>query len=159
MARRWWALVGVGVLGAVGCGGARFVQVDTQRAVVAVPDNSNCWPNYYRDQVDKMLAKRYPQGYVIEEEGEHVVGQRQFTDTHTDRRGEPAVAFTTKQGNGRSDDVVTTAFSVGESSERVHQTTTVHDIKEWRVVARAKDAPPLPGPPPGLPPQPVPVAP
>lgn len=175
MVLRSWALVGVGLLvtlGLTGCGGARFVQVDSQRAVVAVPDNSNSWPCYYRDQVDKMLAQRYPQGYVIEDEGEQVVGQRKFTDTQTDRRADPSVAFTTRQRNGRSDDVVTTAFTNGESTEVVRRTTTVQDIKEWRITVRAKDAPaavpnhpPAPpvgtvapvAPPPGLPPAPVPV--
>ena len=47
---------------AAGCASPRFVEVNRETAVVALPSNTNTWPCYYRDKAAKMLQERFPGG-------------------------------------------------------------------------------------------------
>jgi hypothetical protein len=139
-----------------GCGSARLIHGTPDGGVVAIPSNSNYWPMKYRDEAEKLMAKRCPNGYVVVEEGEVVVGKKASTSEAIDRTGPGKDA-------SRQTDVTT-----------VSRVTTVRDETEYRITFHARDArpagrpepvlrqvstlPPPPPPPPGLPPQPVPIA-
>src|SRR5262245_38280140 len=62
------------VLGLGGCMSARFVSVGSDGGVVAVPDNSNGFPFYYRNQADKLIKERFPHGYTVVQEEEVATG-------------------------------------------------------------------------------------
>jgi hypothetical protein len=129
-----------------GCAGPRFVNMDASGGVVAIPSNSNCWPNYYRDEAIKMIASRCPDGYVIDQEHEVVVGS------------------TTRQyggAEGQTNGPLASVVGVTKTETRA--------LKEWQITFHRKPTPqpvalqvpppaaPAPAPPPGLPPRPIPI--
>jgi hypothetical protein len=142
------------VLAAVtGCGTtARIVHSSPEGGVVAIPSNSNYWPLKYRDEAEKLMAQRCPNGYEIVQEGEVVVGKTATTSENVDRR------------------------SPTNSKYKVEKTTTstthvVSDQTEYRITFRAVQPRPdvvptsavvplTPGAPAHatLPPRPVPVS-
>jgi hypothetical protein len=61
-------------VGLCGCNSARLVTVSGQGGVVAIPNNSNCWPMYHRDKAIALIEHQCPQGYVIDREEEVAVG-------------------------------------------------------------------------------------
>ncbi len=71
-------VVVLALLGACGCAGPRFVSIGPEGGTLAMPANTP----YYHDQAVKMLAEKYPNGYVIDHEGEVVVGQVTTNDTN-----------------------------------------------------------------------------
>ncbi len=71
-------VVVLALFGACGCAGPRFVSIGPEGGTLALPSNTP----YYHDQAVKMLAEKYPNGYVIDHEGEVVVGQVTTNDTN-----------------------------------------------------------------------------
>jgi hypothetical protein len=59
------------LVGACGCVSPRFVSVGPEGGTIAMPSNSS----YYRREAFKLLDEKYPGGYVIDHEGEVVIGQ------------------------------------------------------------------------------------
>src|SRR5258708_4542779 len=105
-----------------GCGHARYVTLDANGGVVAIPTNTDEWPCHYRVKAEEMMKMKCPQGYVIEREEEVVVGTTRQTDTHTDTTGHPLLA----------------ALQVAPITEKTQETTSYHDQSEWRIWFRAK---------------------
>jgi hypothetical protein len=65
-------------LGLSGCTtGARYVTTTSTCGIVAIPSNSDKWPNYYRKQAEELLQAKCPDGYVIELEEEFIPGANQ----------------------------------------------------------------------------------
>lgn len=128
MFRRWAVLCLPVVLG-MGCTSARIVERDplAKRAVVAIPDNTNSWPSRHRRRAEEMMAKEFPNGYVIEREQEVVTNQITHTNSNTERHGVPVLS----------------AVGLGPTFEDRATTTSTTDVKEWRIWFRAKDAPPI----------------
>ena len=133
----------VAALFLAGCASSpRFVHQDANSAVVAMPHDSNCWPSYYRDNADKMLRARFPQGYVVEKEEEFVTG----VSTHTTGQSRTEEAPTlmlgggSRNGNGNSSSrsFGGIAVPVGETRQRVTSDTTTSNQTEWRMYVRAK---------------------
>ncbi len=130
---------------ASGCAGARLVQGTADGGVVAIPSNSNSWPQRYRESAEKLMAERCPNGYDIVEEKEVVVGQMAAINEY---------AMRGPNGSGGALDSVPVT------------TATVRDQKEYQITFRARSAAPspprsaptAPPPPPGLPARPVPIA-
>jgi hypothetical protein len=131
-----------------GCGSARLIHATPDGGVVAIPSNSNTWPMKYRDEAEKLMARRCPNGYDIVDEGEVVVGKKSTTNEAIDRTGPK------NSGSGQSDQTT------------ISKVTTVSDQTEYRITFRSRDArrvpvlrqvSTLPPVPPGLPPQPVPI--
>ena len=60
----------------VGCQTARYVRKDGAYGEVAIPNNSNSWPHYNRDQATKLMAEHFPEGYEVDVEEESVIGQK-----------------------------------------------------------------------------------
>jgi hypothetical protein len=109
---------------ATGCGStARLVNGTPDGGVVAIPSNSNYWPMKYRDDADKMMAQRCPNGYEIVSEGEVVVGQTATTNENVDHR-------TPTNSNSR--------YRVDQTTTQM--TTTTSDKTEYRITFRAKPA-------------------
>jgi hypothetical protein len=64
------------VSGCAGGGSARMIQSTRDGGIVAIPSNSNSWPNNYRDHAERLMAMKCPEGYEIVSEQEVVVGQK-----------------------------------------------------------------------------------
>jgi hypothetical protein len=65
-------------LGLAGCAtGARYVTATSTCGIVAIPSNTDKWPNYYRKQAEDLLQAKCPDGYVIEREEEFIPGANQ----------------------------------------------------------------------------------
>jgi hypothetical protein len=110
------------VLGLTGCGNARLVTVERNGGVVAIPDNSNAWPSYYRDKATALMRDKCPQGYVIDREEEVVVGTTVNTNTRTESTPPPTVSL---------GGVV--AIAQGPGQDRTETATSYHDQTEWRI--------------------------
>jgi hypothetical protein len=114
------------VLAAVtGCGStARLVHSTPDGGVVAIPSNSNYWPLRYRDEAEKLMAQRCPNGYEIVEEKEVVTGKTATTNENVDRR--------TPTTNSRG------------TTERTTTSTThsVSDKTEYRITFRSRESKP-----------------
>jgi hypothetical protein len=59
-----------------GCASARYVERHSDSGVVAIPENSNHWPTYYRQAALDLIEKHVGPHYEILEEREVVVGQQ-----------------------------------------------------------------------------------
>jgi hypothetical protein len=105
------AAVLLALLGACGCASPRFVSVGPEGGTIAMPSNST----YFHNQALKMLDEKYPNGYVIDHEGEVVVGQ-----------------VTTRE---------TTSHEVAFGRE-VDRRTVVHDKTEWQITFHPKGVTP-----------------
>jgi hypothetical protein len=126
------ALMGVPSLS--GCANARYLQVDQNTGVVAMPANTNCWPTYYRDHAEALIRQQCPGGYEVVHEEESVVGQVAHTHTDSETRPPPTVNL---------GGVVGVAVPLGNTEERTRETTNFENVTEWRIYYRAKQ----PGPP------------
>ena len=95
-AMRWRAaflLLGlIGPASLTGCANARYLQVDHDTGVIAMPENTNCWPTYYRDHALALMRQQCPNGYEVVHEEESVVGQVAHTHTETESRPPPRSA-------------------------------------------------------------------
>jgi hypothetical protein len=83
----------VGTLALSGCAtGARCVTATSTCGIVAIPSNTDLWPNYYRKQAEDLLQAKCPDGYVIEREEEFVPGANR-TRHKSDGSAEPPGFF------------------------------------------------------------------
>jgi hypothetical protein len=143
------ALIGFAAL--TGCANARYVKTDQGSGVVAMPANTNCWPNYYRDHAEALIRQKCPSGYEVVYEEEAVVGQTANTHTETETTPSPTLNLggvktdTNRQGDNEhgSGAFAGVAVPLGDTKEKSHQTTDYQNITEWRIYYRAKS----PGPP------------
>lgn len=124
--RAWLAVLTLASLGLAGCNSARFVHVDQNGGIVAIPSNSNAWPYYHRDKAEALIRKKCPNGYEIVGENEVVTGQTSHTDTQTDTQQAPALA------------VGGLAVPLGQTQQNTQQTTRYTDVTEWRIEYRRK---------------------
>jgi len=70
-----WVLLG-GLLAGLGCHStARYVRKEPDGGVVAIPTNTNHWPNYHRDEADRLMRLVCPNGYTILEEKEVAIAE------------------------------------------------------------------------------------
>jgi hypothetical protein len=117
-----------------GCAGPRFMEVDTSGGVLAMPDNTNSWPCYYRDSADKMLKSRFPNGYTIVKEEEVVVGVSSQTTGQTQTERPPSMVV---GGSSKPGGFAGVAVPLGQTRQTHEETTTYHAQTEWRMVVRA----------------------
>lgn len=78
VSQRWISLLlAVGVIANLsGCATARYVERHADGGVVAIPENSNHWPTYYRQAALDLITQHVGPHYEILEEREVVVGQQ-----------------------------------------------------------------------------------
>ena len=145
------ALIGLASL--TGCANARYVQVDQDTGVVAMPANTNCWPNYYRDHAETLMRQKCPNGYEVVGEEEAVVGQVAHTHTDTETSHSPTLNLggvqsdTNKEGKSEHGSAAFAGLAVplGKTEETSRQTTNYQNVTEWRIYYRAKSlGPPAP---------------
>lgn len=55
----------LGLIGNVGCSQVRLIRGTPDGGVISIPNNSNQWPTFYRNQAESLMQKKCPQGYVI----------------------------------------------------------------------------------------------
>ena len=70
------------LISSFGCAGmreARYVYQDGEYGVVGIPENTNIWPDYYRDQAEVLMRSHFPEGHEIVRAEEVVEGQRTTT--------------------------------------------------------------------------------
>jgi hypothetical protein len=139
--------VAAGLLGLVGCTSARYVQVTRDGGIVAIPENTNVWPTYYRDKAMALIQEKCPDGYEIVWEEEAVTGTVAHTNAYTDTREAPALVFggaegaaertPRKKGPGErerySESFGGVAIPLGETEQTTRQTTTYRNITEWHI--------------------------
>lgn len=113
-----------------GCGGARYVSVEDSGGIVAIPRNTDTWPEHYRAKADELMLKKCPQGYVIDHEEEVVTGTTQRTHTNTNTTGDPTLA----------------ALHIAPVKHETEQSTDYVNHTEWRIWFHAKGATPPPAP-------------
>ena len=116
------------VTGLSGCtSGARFVNDDksARSGVVAIPDNSNVWPTYYRDSAYQLIREQYPafnpQTDIVSQ-GEVKVGEI----TQNNQSTEKGFLGDNKPIKGEIDRTVTS--------------TSTSDKLEWRIQYRLPQA-------------------
>lgn len=49
----------------IGCAQVRLVRDTPDGGIVAIPNNSNQWPSYYRNRAKRLMQRKCPEGYVI----------------------------------------------------------------------------------------------
>lgn len=139
-------LLALGPAVLAGCSSARYVYVDKEGGVVAIPRNSNAWPGYHRDRAEELIRRRCPGGYEIVKEEEVVTGQVVRTDSLTDVHEAPAVvvggvegqAVTRDKRAAYSETFSNVAVPLGPTQQLTRQTTQASDVTEWRIYYRAK---------------------
>jgi hypothetical protein len=120
-----WARIGLlslplALVGLTGCGGARMVQSTPTGGVVTIPSNTDAWPFHYRQEAEKLMAQKCPQGYTIDHEEEVVVGQQTMNQQST---------------NTQTQDLINRKqLPVGSvtSTDTTH-TTTTQNLTEYRI--------------------------
>lgn len=113
------------VLFAVGCAGpARYVTKQGAEGVVSVPDDSNRWPHYYRNQAVDLIQKHVGGDYEIVKEEQVVTGQVTKNDQHIDREEQPHIIPW-----------------MAKETQRVQNTATTTDVTEWRITYRKRTGP------------------
>jgi len=128
----------------VGCASsARLVKWDQDGGIVAIPSNTNYWPNRYREQAEDLMQKKCPKGYEIVREEEVAVGQTARTHTDTDTQTPPAFLVGGDQSsnskNGKTNSSgAAMAVPLGETRAVSDRTTTYQDITEYRIWFRPK---------------------
>jgi hypothetical protein len=131
------------VFALTGCGTARVVTRDFDGGVVAIPENSNSWPYYYRDKAKELIKEDCPDGqYVIAKEEEVTIGT--VTTEHT-----PSDSAHTTETRNR------TEYRIYYKKASPPRTVVVPPLRR---VSVASLQPVAPAPPAStLPPQPTPV--
>lgn len=123
------ALAGLFVL-AGGCASpAHYVEKKADAGVVAIPANTNAWPNFNRREALTLIEKHVGPSYEIVEEREVVTGQS--TATNQQVNTEPVA-------NRRNP-------ALPGERQTAASTTTQRDLTEWRIMYRRR-----PGPAPGI---------
>ena len=75
-------VVATALIAGSGCAGlheARYVYQDGEYGVVGIPENTNDWPNYYRDRAEALMKAHFPEGHEIVRAEEVVEGSRTTT--------------------------------------------------------------------------------
>jgi hypothetical protein len=104
------------MLSAAGCAqSARHIVKEPGGGVVAIPEDSNVWPTYYRDKANKLMHEHCPQGCTIVREEEVVTGVSTTDSVNTD----------------------THEFGLFSVREQVNNTTTTRNQTEFRITYQA----------------------
>lgn len=126
-----------------GCARARIVETSQDGGVVAIPANTNRWPNYYRRQAEKLIHEKCPEGYEIVEEEEYVTGQVAHTQARTKTRQSPRLDLGHFTGdNEKMEDgeasLAGLSIPLGSTREDTDATTQYRDVTEYRIRFRPR---------------------
>jgi len=101
---------------------ARYVETQGDIGVVAIPSNSDVWPNYNRKAAVALIEKHVGPDYEIIEEREIATGQRTFNNQQV--QNEQTWNMTNPL--------------LPANKQTVQNTTTTHDVTEWRIAYRKR---------------------
>jgi len=107
----------------VGCANARYVQKSLDEGIVAVPSNTDAWPDYNRTNALKLIEAHVGPAYDIIDEGEVKTGTATTKVKNTDRE---ATLNPTLPGVLPAEKQTTTT------------TTTARDLTEYQIHYRKK---------------------
>ena len=127
----------------VGCAKARHVEVNQQGGVVAIPSNTNSWPNYYRNQAEELISQNCPDGYEIVQEEEFVTGQVARKNSRTKTERAPRLDLGRFHNDAEESDGNTTSLAglsipLGKTRQETNETTRYTDVTEYRIYYRPK---------------------
>ena len=57
-------------------GAVRYVYQDRDFGVIGMPENTDCWPTFYRTQGEKLMADHFKEGHEIVRAEEVIEGER-----------------------------------------------------------------------------------
>jgi hypothetical protein len=113
---------------------ARYVERTGDTGVVAIPNNTDSWPNYNRREAMALIQKHVGGNFEIVEEREVATGKKTFNDQQVNNEQTWNTANPLLPANRQT----------------VQNTTTTQDVTEYRIAYRRKAAP-LGSPKPALP--------
>ena len=136
-------LVAVAATSLGGCAKARHVEVTQQGGVVAIPSNTNTWPNYYRNQAEELIGEKCPDGYEIVQEEEVVTGQVAHTNSRTKTERAPRLDLgrfhnDAEESEGKTTSLAGLSIPLGKTRHETRETTRFTDLKEYRIYYRPK---------------------
>lgn len=113
--------------------GVRYVYQDGDYGVLGLPENTDCWPTFYRTRADKMMSTHFPKGYEVVRAEEVADGSRttKVEGTHT-AEVSPSLA-----------QAGLNVAKLGGSTSRSQADTTT--ITECRIIYRRAEESALPG--------------
>ena len=116
------------VAGLSGCASpAKIIQHDANQVVVAIPDNTNSWPYYYREAATKAAAQTLP-GAEFVSETRVKVGQQTTSTIDSTRHDIPGGDNQPRAGEVAS----------------IRNSTSVSDNYEWHIVFRKQNVKQVP---------------
>jgi hypothetical protein len=119
-------MAAVVVTGLSGCASpARYVEKSGDVGVIAIPANTDVWPMHYRSEALALIERHVGPNFEIVEEKEIAVGSR----TNNNQQVKREQTFNS-----------TMPFMPAEK-DTVTNTTSTHDITEWRIAYRKKYTP------------------
>jgi hypothetical protein len=121
-----------GVGAGVGGSSARMIQTSPDGGIVAIPNNSDCWPFFFRDQANKLMAMKCSGGYEILQEEEVIVGRKVQTNEIIDPNEPIDDPSLVRPANAQKNKVPT-----------VVKLTAKHDQTEYRITFRSTQPMPV----------------
>jgi hypothetical protein len=116
------------VAGLSGCASpARYIERTGDTGVVAIPSNTDAWPSYNRHEAMELIRKHVGPNYDIIEEREVATGKTTLNN---------------QQVNNEQTWNSSNPF-LPANRQTVNNTTTTHDVTEWRIAYRKRM---IPGP-------------
>src|SRR5262245_51230349 len=114
----------LGVVVASGCASpARYVEKKGDTGIIAIPNNTDTWPNHNRTAAIDLIKKHVGVGYEILDEREVVTGQ----------------STTNNQQVNTEQTVNRTLPFLPAEKQTITNNTTQRDITEWRIWYRRKE--------------------
>jgi hypothetical protein len=104
---------------------ARYVEKSGDVGVIAIPANTDAWPNHYRREAMALIERHVGSNFEIVEEKEVVVGNR--TDNNQQVRREQTFN--------------TTMPFLPAQKDTTNNVTTTQDVTEWRIAYRKRTGP------------------
>lgn len=101
---------------------ARYVERTGEMGVVAIPANTDSFPNYNRSEAMALIHKHVGGNFEILEEREVATGKKTFNDQHVNN----------EQTWNTSNPLLPA------NKQTVQNTTTTQDVTEWRIAYRKK---------------------
>jgi hypothetical protein len=124
--RKLRPLVLLSLVALTGCGTAHVVSKDLYGGVVAIPENSDSWPNHYRARALELIKKECPDYVIVKEEV--VTGTVTTNRDSTETRNQDLTPKNSRYG------------ATATTTDTAH-TTEVRNRTEYRIYYRKKDPP------------------
>lgn len=132
------------VLGAVGCAStnARTVLKDRDSGVVAIPDDTDSFPNYNRSQALELIQEHVGRQYEIVKEEEYVLGPTVKNETRFTRR--PIINWLLPWKLAEDAKTTNTSMTTNNTEYRIHyQRAIAGAANKVTPAAATSELPPL----------------